>query len=181
MNIETGHLLKIMYCPSMYCHASYLMGEQHEQVLFNGVLLNYWLISYYQLEDLPGSWSPDCITASLIINNWQQLNRLAHLIGGYLLRSQLLRRGEILATDKKLQSFISLPLAHHVVIKYQPGLSTMSCGAAYILALAEEIPFALHQRIKMNFSRDEKLPDIDVLPIPEHINLLKMGIAYAKN
>ncbi|OWY74558.1 oxidoreductase [Pantoea sp. AMG 501] len=181
MNADIGHLLRIMYCPIKYCHSSYLVNLRGEQDLFSEVVLNHWLIKYHQLTDLPEGWIAENQVARLVIHNWYRLSTIAHYIGGYLLREWLLRNGAALATDKKLRSFIALPLMHHVVIDDLSGCCLKDSGAAFIMALTPAMPQALRQRMSLCFSCDANFPQLIVKPAPEHLNLLKMAIAYAKD
>jgi type III secretion system OrgA/MxiK family protein len=182
MNAENQRMMSILYAPAGYTHASRLpkmfrAGERQDDTL-----LNFWLLRQSKLCDLPDTWQPGDATLSRLLSHWQQIPAAAHLIGGYLLRSRLLKQSAVLMSDPRLLAFISLPLLHQVHIDHKhTGLDTASCGAAFILGQFPGLPAALRERLLLLFPAEMKLAKISAPKTPNNINLLRMALTYAHN
>ncbi|XTZ39289.1 type III secretion system protein [Salmonella enterica] len=182
MKIEDERIMHILYSPAAYIHPSHLPESLRNGDMWSDVLLNYWIVTSCQLDDVAEQWQPRDITSSLILSHWQRLPGVAHLIGGYLLRNELMRQGAALMTDTRLLSFISLPLLHHINTESNKHNSdTAAWGLAFLLGLVKEVPRAFQQRMRLCFPAEIKLPDFHTAKTPHHINLLKMAIAYAND
>ncbi|WP_224558174.1 type III secretion system protein [Pectobacterium versatile] len=179
-NIE--QMIGILYYPVNYTDQSHLPEELLINEIWDDTLINYWLLTRYKLEDLPANKTPCDPTSSLIFTNWQQMPTVAHLVGGYLLRSQLLSQGASLLMDHRLLAFISLPLVHHVAMKnVTQHIDTHAWGAAFILSQLTDFPIALRQRLFLCFPAKMALPTSQIARHPDHINLLRMAITYAND
>lgn len=182
MRLEDDRIMKILYSPAHYIHPSHLPEELRDREMWGDVLVNYWIMKHCQLENVREDWVPASITASLILTNWRLLPNVAHLIGGYLLRTQLMTKGAALMTDPKLLAFTSLPLFHHIPVEQnEKSVDTVAWGAAFILSLATSLPQALQQRLRLCFPAEMELPDIKAEITPHHINMLRMAISYAND
>ncbi|MGP3590886.1 hypothetical protein [Vagococcus sp. WN89Y] len=182
MRPEDDRIMKILYSPAHYIHPSHLPEELQDRGVWGDVLVNYWIMKHCQLEDVGESWAPAGIAATLILSHWQQLPNVAHLIGGYLLRTQLMTRGAALMSDPQLLAFISLPLLHHIKVEQNvENINPSAWGAAFILGLAAGLPRALQQRLLLCFQAEIELPEIQAEITPNHINLFRMAISYANN
>jgi len=180
MKAEESHIMNVIYSPVMYIHSDKLLALGSSRTILSDVILNHWIIKHYNLEDLPDSWQPDDIVSLLLFSHWQMIPKVAYLIGGYLLRENLLIDKMSLICDPKLLAFISLPLRHSVIVS-QPFYSAdfSAWGAAFINGLSHNLPSAIRQRLSLCFSKDILLPEIFIAKTPDHINLLKMAINYA--
>ncbi|QQG29060.1 type III secretion system protein [Pectobacterium carotovorum] len=179
-NIE--QMMSILYYPVNYTDPSHLPEELLVNEIWDETLINYWLLTQYKLENLPVNSTPCDPTSSLIIAYWQKIPTIAHLIGGYLLRSQLLSQGASLLIDHRLLTFISLPLVHHVAMKnVTQHIDTYAWGMAFILSQLTNFPIALRQRLFLSFPAQMALPANPISSHPDHINLLRMAITYAND
>lgn len=182
MRAEDSHIMNILYSPIMYIHSERLLALSHSTEMLNDVVLNHWIIRQYQLEDLPDSWQPEDPVSQLIFNHWALMPRVAFLIGGYLLRENLLIEKSQLIKDAALLKFISLPLRHRIVINSsETTTEVMALGGAFLLGITSTLPSALRQRLQLCFSPDIQLPSLHISKTPDHINLLKMAITYAND
>ncbi|RJL48613.1 type III secretion system protein [Pectobacterium carotovorum] len=179
-NIE--QMIEILYYPVNYTDPSHLPDELLVNEKWDDVLINYWLLTQYKLEDLPVNSMPCDPTSSLIFTHWQKIPTIAHLIGGYLLRSQLLGQGASLLIDHQLLTFISLPLMHHVAMKnVTQYIDTYAWGVTFILSQLANFPIALRQRLFLSFPAQMVLPENAIPSHPDHINLLRMAVTYAND
>lgn len=182
MKSEDSHIMNILYSPVMYIHADKLLELESSRNVLSDVILNYWIIKKYQLDDLPDSWQPNDVVSLLLFSHWQMIPKAAELIGGYLLRGRLIIDKMPLINDPKLMAFISLPLRHSVVVSQQCHITDYSAwGAAFITGLSHGLPTALRQRLSLCFTKDILLPEFCIAKTPDHINLLRMAINYAYN
>ncbi|MCX8958725.1 hypothetical protein [Erwinia psidii] len=182
MNADFEQLLRIMYDPSSYTHPNHLAETLLSRDIWDEILINYWIISHYQLEDLPDRWSARDMMTSLILDNWLLLPQAAHFAGSYLLRNQLMKQSALLATDAKLLAFISLPLVYQVSLTMAAEeITPAKCGADFIKSMVTGLPVALQQRIMLSFPSTEKETKCIASPTPDNINLFKMSLAYAYN
>lgn len=180
MIAEDSRIMNILYSPIMYIHSDKLYELHHSRDLLHDAILNHWIINQYQLENLPDRWQPDDAVSVLIFNHWQLIPKIASLIGGYLLREQLLMDKISIISDSTLLAFISLPLRHNVTINQQSNnIDYSSWGAAYIIGLINNLPSAFQQRLLLCFPPDMQLPNLCIKKTPDHINLLRMAINYA--
>ncbi|GKW40825.1 type III secretion system protein [Pectobacterium parvum] len=179
-NIE--QMISILYYPISYTDLSHLPEELLVDEIWDDTLINYWLLTQYKLEDLSVNSTPYDPISSLIFTHWQKIPTIAHLIGGYLLRSQLLSQGASLLIDHQLLTFISLPLVHHVEMKnVTQHMDTYAWGMAFILSQLATFPIALRQRLFLSFPAQMTLPEHPMSSHPDHINLLRMAITYAND
>lgn len=182
MKHDAERVMRILYYPSHYTDPSHLPDSLASGELFNDVLINYWILQRFQLDNENTYWAPTDTISSLMFEHWHQLPLVAHLLGGYLLRTRLPGHGAALMTDPQLLAFISLPLHHHVTIdEAERGVDTLAWGAAFILSMAPSLPSAVRQRFLLSFSAELNLPKIHAAATPNHINLFKMAISYANN
>lgn len=182
MNHDAERVMRILYYPSHYTDPSHLPDSLASGEMFNDVLINYWILKNFQLENDNKYWEPTDTISSLMVENWHQLPRVAHLLGGYLLRARLPRHGAVLITDPQLLAFISLPLHHNVTIDAaERGVDTLAWGAAFILSMASSLTSAMRQRFLLSFPAEINLPNVHAAATPNHINLFKMAISYANN
>lgn len=182
MRAEDSHIMNILYSPIMYIHSERLLALSHSTEMLNDVMLNHWIIRQYQLDDLPDNWQPEDPVSPLIFNHWALMPRVALLVGGYLLRENLLIEKSQLMSDATLLKFISLPLRHCIAINRKEitsGISAM--GAAFLLGITSNLPSAIGQRLRLCFPPDIQLPSVHISKTPDHINLLKMAINYAND
>lgn len=180
MKPEDSHIMKILYSPIMYIHSDQLSEIHHLSHLLDDVLLNYWIIDHYQLENPSDTWQSNDAISSLLFSHWQVMPRVATLIGGYLLREQLLIERMSLIIDSQLSAFISLPLRYSITVtSEQRHLNYSHWGAAFITGLATVLPYAFQQRLRLCFPPDMLLPEMYIVKEPDNINLLKMAINYA--
>jgi len=180
MKVEDSHIMNILYSPIMYVHSDKISEFHSSKNVLNDVILNYWIINQYQLEHLPETWQPDDAVSALLFNHWQIIPKIADLIGGYLLREQLLIEKLSLIHDSKLLAFISLPLRHTVTVSQQSkSIDRSVWGIAFIIGLTKNLPIALRQRLHLFFPKEILLPTPYIAITPDHINLLKMAINYA--
>ncbi|UWS31906.1 oxidoreductase [Erwinia pyrifoliae] len=180
MFIREEKLLKILYRPADYTHPTYITDNLLQKFISQDVLLNYWLISYYKLEDLPSLWQADDTMLLLVLTQWEHMPVTAHLVGGYLLRARLLSQCAVLMSDSRLLAFISLPLIPHISSLTLPrSVDTIALGVAFILSQIHPLPLALMRRLLMSFPTDIKLPQLHIERTLGHHNLLKMAINYA--
>ncbi len=180
MKIDDSRLMNILYSPITYIHSDKI-SEFHSSInILTDVILNYWIIDQYQLENLPDTWLPDDAVSTLLFHHWQMIPKVADLIGGYLLREQLLIEKLSLIRDSRLLAFISLPIRHTVTVSQQSKSADRSVwGIAFIIGLTKNLPIALRQRLRLFFPKDILLPTPYIAITPDHINLLKMAINYA--
>lgn len=180
MRAEDSHIMNILYSPIAYIHSDNLLELDSSRNVLNDVILNYWIIKQYQLDDLPDNWQPNDVVSLLLFNHWKTIPKLAYLIGGYLLRERFIIDKMSLIRDPKLLSFISLPLRHSVVVSQQCPITHFSAwGAAFITGLSQSFPAALRQRLSLCFSKNILLPEPCIAKTPDNINLLRMAINYA--
>lgn len=182
MFLETEKILKILYSPALYSHPTHLPDSILNMNCEDNVLVNYWLITHYQLKDLPAHWEARDSISILVLSRWELIHDAACLIGGYLLRSQLLKKYATLVSNPRLSSFISLPILHHVSLgSSEKNLDTLSLGVAFILSQIPHLPIALKERVILILPAEIKPPEIYIVRCPDHLNLLKMAINYANN
>lgn len=180
MKAEDSYIMNILYSPVIYIHSDRLLELDSSRDVLSDVILNYWIIKKYQLDDLPDNWQPHDAVSLLLFNHWQMIPKVAELIGGYLLRERLIVDKMALISDPKMLAFISLPLRHSVIINPQHHITDYSAwGAAFISKLLRSLPAALQQRLSLCFSEDMQLPELYIAKTPDHINLLRMAITYA--
>ena len=180
MKSEDNHIMSIIYSPVVYIHSDKLLELDSSRNILSDVILNYWIIKKYQLDDLPDSWQPNDIVSLLLFSHWNMIPKIAELIGGYLLRERLIIDKMSLISDPKMLAFISLPLRHSVIVTQQRYITDYSAwGAAFITGLSHSLPAALQQRLSLCFSKDILLPEFYIAKTPDHINLLRMAINYA--
>nr|WP_286673459.1 oxidoreductase [Candidatus Symbiopectobacterium sp. PLON1] len=131
----------------------------------------------------PETWDAAHTPAAVMIKQWDHMPDIAHLLGGYLLKSSMSDLNRALFSDPQLLSFIALPLIHHVdpSLLKQGGYTTQACGARFILNHCHPIPQALQQRFMLLFPTDIELPKMDAPRTPDHINLFNMVTHYANN
>lgn len=182
MRLEDERMMRILYSPVDYTHPSYLDKVFLRKIFWDDVLVNYWLLNHYHLGDLPQRWQNCDYTLSCVLSNWYQLPVIAHLTGGYLLRSRLLGQSTTLLSDPQLLAFISLPMINTVAIQNSQDINdTYAWGIAFILNLIPDIPLALRQRISLFFSAEMTLPSLHIARNPDNFNLLRMAMTYANN
>lgn len=183
MNLCHEQLFRILYHPVAYAHSSHLPEAWRARERASQPLLNYWLYQRYSLTAPLETWEASCTPASVMITQWHHLPDIAHLLGGYLLKSSMSDLNKALFSDAQLLSFIGLPLTHHVdpIPLKQGGYTTQACGARFILNHCHPIPQALQQRFMLLFPIDIELPKIDVPRTPDHINLFNMAMHYANS
>lgn len=182
MRAEDSHIMNILYSPIMYIHSERLLALHHSTDVLNDVVLNHWIIRQYQLEDLPDNWQPDNPISQLIFNHWALMPRVAFLIGGYLLRENLLVEKSQLMSDATLLKFISLPLRHSIVTNSDERTGgSAALGCAFLLGITGNLPSAVSQRLRLCFPPDIEPPGLHISTTPDHINLLKMAITYAND
>lgn len=182
MMVDDDLLLRVMYDPVQYTDKSHFPDSFQLDKTWDTVLVNYWLLTYYKLEDLPDNWGSTGAVSKLILTHWHKLTTIAHLIGGHLLRARMPSLSGAFLTDKRLQAFITLPLPHHIVPGNDMDTADISaCGAAFMLNLADELPYALRQRFSLCFPAHMRIPSLVASVTPDHINLLQMAIHYANN
>lgn len=181
MNLHHEPLFRILYHPLEYTHPNHLPAGWDKVEKGDEPLLNYWLHARYQLAHLPDDCRLHNNLTPLLLQHWQRLPLIAHLVGGYLLRTTLLRHGLMLFMDPQLMAFIALPLLHQVHFTGPaPGASqTQACGASFILSQCPTLPHALRQRFFLQFPASVELPTLSAPLIPDHINLFKMALNYA--
>ncbi|MCW2474872.1 type III secretion system protein [Candidatus Symbiopectobacterium sp. NZEC151] len=183
MNICHEQLFRILYHPVAYAHPSHLPDTWRAKERASEPLLNYWLYRRYQLASPPKNWDASCTLAAVMIKQWHNMPDIAHLLGGYLLKSSMSDLNLALFSDPQLLNFIALPLMHHV----DPGplkqgrYTMLACGARFILNQCHPIPQALQQRFMLLFPTGIELPKIDAPPTPDHLNLFNMATHYANN
>ncbi|MGE6980171.1 type III secretion protein [Kluyvera intermedia] len=183
MRANCQHMMSILYAPASYTHASHLP----EALIHGGIdcltLRNLWIIRQCQLSHLPPTWQSRDETLTQLLSLWHRIPHTAHLIGGYLLRNQLLQRGALLMSDPRLLAFISLPLPCRVnldTVRSDP-INTASYGAAFILSQFPTLPQALRQRLWLHFPAETAFEPIPVAKTLNHINLLRMALTYANH
>lgn len=182
MKHDAERVMRILYYPSSYTDPSHLPDSLASDEMFDDVLINYWILKHFQLENEDNDWTPGDTISSLMAEHWHQLPLIAHLLGGYLLRARLPGHGAALMTDPRLLAFVSLPLHHHVTIdEAERGVDTLAWGAAFILSMASSLPSTLRQRFLLSFPAELNLPRLHAAATPNHINLFKMAISYANN
>ncbi len=180
MKSEDSHVMSILYSPIIYIHSDKLLEMSPSRNVLSDVILNYWIIKKYQLDDLPDSWQSDDVVSLLLFSHWQMIPKAAELIGGYILREQLIIDKMALISDPKLLAFISLPLRHSVIVNQKYHITDYSAwGAAFITGLSHSLPAALRQRLSLCFSKNILLPEFYIAKTPDNINLLRMAINYA--
>lgn len=181
MNIDDDDFFRILYHPVGYAHSSHLPIGWHSINHYGEPLINYWISTYYQLVHLPESWQLNHSLTQLLLQHWYQAPTIAHLLGGYLLRSVLPHQGLTLFMDPQLLAFIALPLIHQVYIPEHSllKLDTYAYGVAFIFSQCPALPHALRQRLLLQFPVTLELPTLSAPPLPEHINLFKMALNYA--
>lgn len=180
MKAEDNHILNILYSPVAYAHSDQVSEISHMINILDDVLLNHWIINQYQLENLPDTWQPDDTISLLILSHWYVIPTIAYLIGGYLLREQLLVKRINLIIDPQLSAFISLPLRHAISPRGH-NVDCLAWGVAFISGLVKNLPVALQQRLRLCFPSDIIMPNIYIAKTADHINLLRMAINYAYN
>lgn len=182
MYLEIEKMLKILYSPIDYIHPTHLSALLLKKNILGYGLINFSLISYYQLNDLPTHWEMDDKITSLILTQWAQLPAAAHLLGGYLLRCELLSDCALLMADPRLLAFISLPIIHQVKTNaVENKVDTLARGAAFILSQIPRLPSALRERLLLSFPAGMILPQLAAVRTPDNLNLLKMAINYANH
>lgn len=181
MNISHKQLFRILYHPVTYTHDSHLPHAWQGDEQIDALLLNYWLHAHYKLTHLPEAWSASDPVMTTIMQQWYRLPNIAHLLGGYLLKSSMASTRLTLFSDPQLLNFIALPMAHHIdIVPLKHGTyTTQACGAAFILSQCNSIPPALHQRFMLLFPVDVVLPKMQAPRTPDHINLFNMATHYA--
>lgn len=183
MSICHEQLFRILYHPVAYTHPSHLPEAWRVKERASEPLLNYWLYRRYQLTAPPATWDASCPSAAVMIRQWHRMPDIAHLLGGYLLKSSMSDLNLALFSDPQLLNFIALPLIHHVDLSplKQGRYTTLACGARFILNQCHPIPQALQQRFMLLFPTDIELPKLDAPRTPDHINLFNMATHYANN
>ncbi len=176
-------LFEILFNPADYIHESHFPPRWQPIDSACDPILNYWLFIHHQLEELPQHWAAHNQQTVLLLQNWQKLPTIAHLIGGYLLRISLLKRGLTLYRDPALHAFITLPLMHHVrfITPVSACLDTRAYGLTFILSQCQDLPPALEQRFQLLFPAGITRPTLFAPAVPDNINLLNMAITYANN
>lgn len=179
MTSQDEIMMTILYSPVHYTHSSHYPDDFLDPKIWDDVLMNFWLLHHFVLENLPDGHAP---IDNALLAHWYQLPDICYLIGGYLLRNQLLLQKTMLMTDPCLLRFISLPLRHHIKITGETDTSnTMLYGAAFVLGLFPNLPTALVQRFKLVFPATMKLPQLKVSLTLDHFNLFHMALTYAQN
>lgn len=180
MNAYDNHMMNILYSPIMYIHSDRLQPLNATRDVLNDLILNFLIINYYELDDLPDNWRPDDSVSIFIFTHWNMIPKAANLIGNFLLRERLLVEKIPLLSDEKILAFISLPLRHSVVVnpQYQTA-DYCTLGAAFISGLTNTLPAALQERLSLCFPKDLSLPAPYIARTPDNFNLLKMAFKYA--
>ena len=182
MNTQYEYIMSIMYSPVSYIHPGHLPAELTGNDRYDDVLINYWIINKFELEDLHEDWQSSDVVSSFLLPAWAMIPLIARLIGGFLIREKLLLSSAMLITDPRLLAFISLPLKHDILLDRKATDHTPTeWGVAFIFGLAEGFPKAILQRLKLLFSFDLILPEIVITRTPQQINLLRMAINYAND
>ncbi|CAO96960.1 oxygen-regulated invasion protein [Erwinia tasmaniensis Et1/99] len=175
-------MLRILYSPLNYTHPSHLQGSVLNLNSSDSVLINFWIITHFKLKDLPQNWEVNDNISLLLLDKWELINDAACLIGGYLLRSRILKQCTEIILNPRLSSFISLPIPHHVSLTTTGEHSnTLSLGLAFILSQIPHFPLALKERVLLFLPAEIDLPDTFIARNPNHLNLLTMALNYAKN
>lgn len=179
---ENERMLRILYAPAEYTHPTHLPEIFQNENAWEDVLVNYWLVSHYQLKDLPAQWEAADTSSLLIINHWAHMPTTARLIGGYILRNQLLSQCAALMSDPRLLAFISLPLTHHVSsVNTHQNVDISAWGVAFILSQIPLFPLALKERLLLSFPVGINPPQLLITRTPDHFNLLQMAVNYANH
>jgi len=182
MKTQYEYIMSIMYSPVSYIHPEYLPDESANPNKYADVLVNYWILKTYMLEDLPEDWQASDPVSGFLLPSWGMIPSIARLIGGFLIREKLLLSSAMLITDPRLLAFISLPLVHDVVINEKAANHTPTeCGLAFIHGLTTAFPKAITQRLQLLFPANLILPELDIMRTPQQINLLRMAINYAND
>lgn len=183
MRADDQHMMSILYAPAGYAHASHLPGEFTRGDISCRTLQNLWLIRQGKLSHLPAAWHSDDETLSQLFSLWHLVPQTAHLVGGYLLRNQLLHRGALLMSDPRLLAFISLPLPHSdkLASGSDASMDIASYGAAFIVHQFPALPLALRQRLLLHFPAGISLEPHSAAKTLNHINLLRMALTYANH
>ncbi|SFN66133.1 type III secretion apparatus protein OrgA/MxiK [Izhakiella capsodis] len=175
-------IMTILYAPAYYTHESYLPETFLKDDIWEGTLINWWLLKHLKLSNLPNAWQPIDTMLSQLIAQWHLIPATAHLIGGYLLRNHLPKQGAVIMSDPRLLAFISLPLLHQITLDDAfTSPDTVSFGITFILGQFPELPVALRQRFLLHFPSGMKLPQFPAPKTLNHINLLRMALVYAHN
>ncbi|MBG6244114.1 oxidoreductase [Candidatus Symbiopectobacterium sp. 'North America'] len=183
MNICHEQLFRILYHPVAYAHLSNLPEAWRTKERASEPLLNYWLYRRYQLTAPSETRDAAYTSAAVMIKPWDHMPDIAHLLGGYLLKSSMSDLNQALFSDSLLLSFIALPLIHHVdpSLLMQGGYTTQACGVRFILNHCDPIPQVLQQRFMLLFPTDIELTKMNAPRTPDHINLFNMATHYANN
>lgn len=183
MRADDQHMMSILYAPAGYAHISHLPQALAGGEIDSPVLRNLWLLHQGKLCHLPSAWQSDNETLSQMLSCWHLIPETAHLIGGYLMRNNLLKRGALLMSNPRLLAFISLPISHGVA--HEPGghtsMTTSSCGLAFILSQFPGLPQALRQRLLLHFPVGMSIEPLPAGKTLNHINLLRMALTYANH
>ncbi|WP_256122470.1 type III secretion protein [Enterobacter pasteurii] len=183
MRADDQHMMSILYAPAGYAHMSHLPQALAYGDIDCPTLRNLWLLRQGKLSHLPPAWRSDNKTLSQMLSCWHLIPETAHLIGGYLMRNHLLKRGALIMSDPRLLAFISLPMPHGIAL--DPGgrtsMATTSCGLAFILSQFPELPQALRQRLLLHFPAGMSIEPLQAGKTLNHINLLRMALTYANH
>lgn len=180
MQSINDNIINILYSPVMYTHSEQLSMLTPLKEMIDETILNYWIIKTQDLDDLPDNWHPNDVISELILSHWEAIPRIAMLIGGYLLREQVIMEKTYLINDIRLLRFLSLPLRHTITMAHQNShIDYLALGASFVTGLANHLPNALQQRLRLFFPQGVLLHNIGTDKTPDHINLLRMAAHYA--
>ncbi|WP_254877192.1 type III secretion protein [Pantoea ananatis] len=183
MRADDQHMMSILYAPAGYAHMSHLPQALASGEIDCPTLRNLWLIRQGKFSHLPPAWQSDDETLLQMLSCWYLIPETAHLIGGYLMRNHLLKRGALLMSDPRLLAFISLPMPHGIALAPgdQTSMATTSCGLAFILSQFPGLPQALRQRLLLHFPAGMSIEPLPAGKTLNHINLLRMALTYANH
>jgi Bacterial type III secretion apparatus protein (OrgA_MxiK). len=183
MRADDRHMMSILYAPAGYAHMSHLPPALAAGDIDCPTLRNLWLLRQGKLSHLSPAWRSDNETLSQMLSCWHLIPETAHLVGGYLMRNHLLKRGALLMSDPRLLAFISLPMPHGVAPDpdCQTSVATTSCGLAFILSQFPGLPQALRQRLLLHFPAGMSIEPLPTGKTLNHINLLRMALTYANH
>lgn len=181
----TAALLQAMYAPLDYIHGARvdfaLPAADSSETFTPGLrqALNHALIKRLALPvRVDFDLTPADFSAQLI-DNWQHLRQVAHLVGCKLARGTLAQHRYFGLLPDATRRFVALPIECPVIplsAPLQPEQLELH-GARYLLALCEQLPAALARRLPLVFA-----PGVADGVWQGHINrsLLTFAIDYAK-
>jgi type III secretion system OrgA/MxiK family protein len=175
MNID---LLRTMYAPLDYIHPKRFPKPADDLSPVLQQVINRTLIQRFGLATALDFNLQSSDFSQRLVSDWKNIRRAAWLLGCKLARGNLAFNGQLATLPAAARQFIELPVACPSIPldSLVDQFSLEMHGSRYVFLLAQHLPTALEQRLRLLFVT-EKAPHDCVL----NRSLLTFAFDYAKN